>query len=1183
MKSITCLGAFFTAVIAGVNVALGAANASWTGSGSSSRWLDADNWSASDGATLPPSGNTDVYFNNVDNMVVLFDSATELNWKAQFHNGIETPIVFNASEPSYGLSLLHSSYGNFRVGNGSNNGYLKIASGIYSGAAAVYVADGASKGKLEVSGGVFEAKYNLCVGQGGSAEGELLVNGGTVSVTGGDLQVACNVNTTKGVVNVSSGRLIVANSFKHGAAKRDSLSEDVMADGTISGDAVVSVGNEFNIGHSEYNKANLTISGGTVSAKDLCLGRTSGAWGNLDLLGGSVTAKTLVAYATGTHGTMTIGTGAVLNTADDYFSIGSGNGSYGSVTNNGGTVVAKKLALADEGNKGLNARAEYVQKAGTTTIGSSGVRIGNNAGSVSNLRVEGGEMSVSGDLALSYGGSTTGIVEIVGGTLAVTGEATFGSNWDNGCGDLVVSGGTASFAKGINFKYSHAGDSGRIALKGGALEIPYVKVEATGGTYALALDGGTLRATSANPAFLPASTCFAASVTANGGTIDTAGNNVGVAAAISGSGTLTKAGSGVLTFADLSNFAGKMRIVGGSVVVPDGYTYPGGLVIGNGGMALYPASATGTIEVEEGGKLVLDMTDKGNGTYQLPSNVTLPTGANPADYYIINTGRTTTETFNGDGTVTIANAEGDVDTVWTGLGANNAWTNSLNWSRGVPTQFGTAVFLADAEVTGSAQQTGASTWTAGTDKLGTLRLADGITLKLCSPDTYRVSPLLAPTNIVGQATIILYCSGLTVQSDYPLTVPATVQIVTWTQNWNNHTKKFSYLKGVSGTQLTVDGTVTSPFGGVHSPDTLDTYEFQNPFKAEHAVFNSNIVIESVTVIRDAHYDYCTRFENCTINGNISGSGSIAFYNGTTLNGDNSAFSGYAMVMATGEVGVGNANAGSANARWSIRGGFSFVKDAIAENSVFRLGSVTNFNKGESSDKGGLAFKMDATQPKLTVEIGALGEDMDLCAYTNQGVRVRSSEAFVIKKVGAGTFKTSIYGCRNWIVAEGTLAFAQVPVAEGVALNLDSNSQAVKYIDQITVCSNAVLKGVVTPEAVGYVGEVVYEPGALIGLDYTGGDFVAGVLDATVNTYTVNGAVLSMSDEVLSALAACQPGASFTLLAANDAIQTGSYVQEIVVSRDSHNRPKLVWRSRGSGKSLAMHMKDIAAGFAIILR
>lgn len=69
-------------------------------------------------------------------------------------------------------------------------------------------------------------------------------------------------------------------------------------------------------------------------------------------------------------------------------------------------------------------------------------------------------------------------------------------------------------------------------------------------------------------------------------------------------------------------------------------------------------AAAQNVTVEEGGAIVIDATDKASGgTVTLPKNVTLPEGADASDYFVIKTGAATTETFNGDGTVTVAVAE----------------------------------------------------------------------------------------------------------------------------------------------------------------------------------------------------------------------------------------------------------------------------------------------------------------------------------------------------------------------------------------------------------------------------------------------------------------------------------------------------------------------------------------------
>ncbi len=118
----------------------------------------------------------------------------------------------------------------------------------------------------------------------------------------------------------------------------------------------------------------------------------------------------------------------------------------------------------------------------------------------------------------------------------------------------------------------------------------------------------------------------------------------------------------------------------------------------------YHAAAQNVI-VEEDGAILVDATDKASGgTVTLPTNVTLPQGADASDYFVIKTGAATTETFNGDGTVTIAAVAGVASTTWACVGSGD-WATAGNWTHGVPSGDVAANFKSDASATLAAAAT----------------------------------------------------------------------------------------------------------------------------------------------------------------------------------------------------------------------------------------------------------------------------------------------------------------------------------------------------------------------------------------------------------------------------------------------------------------------------------------------
>ena len=193
---------------------------------------------------------------------------------------------------------------------------------------------------------------------------------------------------------------------------------------------------------------------------------------------------------------------------------------------------------------------------------------------------------VSGNLTHASGNAFARRLTLVGGlnvtggtldvfdTMAVNGTATVGG------------GGTVTAGRVL---LGSTGETGSLALNaGGTLQT--ATVASAGGTGSLVLDGGTIRLLGVPNIAVPMT------VATGGGTLNTNGYSGTIAGAISGNGTLTKAGAGTLTLGgDNSAFGGGMNVTGGALTLAHlnaGGT--GAVTLGNGTQLSLNISGTAT-------------------------------------------------------------------------------------------------------------------------------------------------------------------------------------------------------------------------------------------------------------------------------------------------------------------------------------------------------------------------------------------------------------------------------------------------------------------------------------------------------------------------------------------------------------------------------------------------------------
>ena len=216
------------------------------------------------------------------------------------------------------------------------------------------------------------------------------------------------------------------------------------------------------------------------------------------------------------------------------------------------------------------ANTSFIHERGTMTI-SSTVDLGKvDTASHTYFEVAGGTVTHNGYIHMGANSPAT---------MTVKTGAKYEAPTDNGYGIIVagqshgtlnVQGGEVYLLGPINMCYYGAkGPAGTVNVTDGGLvtcERIVLNGKSNGGSAAVTLDGGTLRANKDNTAFIPNKNNLTVTAGANGGTIDTNGKDITIAKTISGTGGLTFKGGGKARFTAAPSYTGKTAVEIGTTV-----------------------------------------------------------------------------------------------------------------------------------------------------------------------------------------------------------------------------------------------------------------------------------------------------------------------------------------------------------------------------------------------------------------------------------------------------------------------------------------------------------------------------------------------------------------------------------------------------------------------------------------
>ncbi len=604
-------------------------NLSWSGASGSLWDLAAANWN---NLTLGGSTPYQQYTNGavITGDAVTFDdtlsdySATNITVAGMF-----SPVTFTANNSA-------ESY-NF-AGTGGITGSTSL---VKSNTASITLLTSNS-----FTGGVYIYGGSVTV----TNDNALGASGVGISLNGGTLGFAGNTTSTRPITTTAASSIDVASN----------LTVQLAAPLTGAGAFTKTDGGTLVLSADNSLSSAFVVNGGNVNVTG----------GNLAFAGTSYVGYLNNSGALAVSGGSRLSSSGELRVGGSDTS-GAAYGAYGTVNMTGGTANLSALTIA-RGNNYQN-----------TVSGE--------------VNLSGGTMTSTNDVLIGFAGAGKGILRISGsGTLNVGATATkwlrFGQ-WDSTSGEIDISGGNLNLNQGTSIKFNQNNSSGpktfnqtggnvtfysdfattvggggnldlmltgtalatnTYNLDGGMLTVPQITSSGSTGARIFNFNGGTLKATAKNTAFMNLGGGSAVANVRNGGAIiDDGGFAITIAqalvhSAIAGDnatdGGLTKNGSGTLTLSAANTYNGKTTVNAGVLVTTTASGLAGGATIGD----------NATLSIAQAGSATISMADLTlNGGASTPG-ATLGLGITAANNAAVPLVTCSRLTLNGNNTISLA-------------------------------------------------------------------------------------------------------------------------------------------------------------------------------------------------------------------------------------------------------------------------------------------------------------------------------------------------------------------------------------------------------------------------------------------------------------------------------------------------------------------------------------------------
>lgn len=461
----------------------------------------------------------------------------------------------------------------------------------------------------------------------GTVGNGVLVHAGTLTLGG----------AVPGQTNVVSGEMWVAD-------LPDSPASLILNNTTLTIGSWLAIGR----GNGNDGVVNLTATNSTINTVNYSTGFNNGLANNASEAFVTLTdtvwnnnGLTYLAESTGSAATMTLngnsqynitsnflvarfGTATATFTLSDTSSVNK-TGGYVAIGNEGVGIMNVGDSASFNANNGDFNIGDVGSSNGTLNLSGLGsvnvfnVYIGKNITTTGTLNQTGGTFQSGNFISIGAFNGGTGTVNISAGSLIA---GTVLNVAQSGNGTLNVSGTAAVTANGDGvFVGSAAGGNGTLNLDGGTVTTKRV-AENTGGFSTVNFNGGLLKAgAGANASFV--GPIDFANILSGGAFIDTSGQSLSVTAGLSGSGGLTKQGTGTLTLSGVNSYAGNTTVSAGTLSVTSAFFANGSIVsVAPGAILNLPHGATDVV-----GGLTIGGTPLATGTYDSATHPGIITGS----------------------------------------------------------------------------------------------------------------------------------------------------------------------------------------------------------------------------------------------------------------------------------------------------------------------------------------------------------------------------------------------------------------------------------------------------------------------------------------------------------------------------------------------------------------------------
>ena len=630
----------------------------WDSGNSSSRWDRATNWA---GDVVPASANTT---------------------KVAFGTGSQTVVDVKASRTINAMRFDAGS-ASFDIGNSASS-YTLTLDGPSAGSIAFIQQNSANAQSLTV--GTVNLAKNTVVDLAGS--GNLTISSaltGSANLikenTGGTLILTANSSAYTGKIFINAGTLQIQHSGALGSSAAGTTT--ILDGGTLQLSGAISSAENVTVTGAGVDGAGAikavsgtsALTGTTTLSGDTAIGATAGnTLGIAAITGSTQNLATTGAGNINFTGAIASGTGEVtINSTGTTTMTGAANTYTGLTTVNAGTLVLYKAAGTDSIGSGnlvigdgsgtdtvrLGA-SNQIDDSSKVTLNSSGV-FNLNGQTESIAALEGsvgaavtlgaGTLNLPGSAQTAYDGSFSGsgtINKSGTGKLSLTANSAGFSGPVNLSGGIInVSGGAARLLGTGAVSVSGAGN---LEIQGGATLTNAISLNSNG----TGANDGALQNIAGNNAFTGAVTLVGSSrVQSDAGTLTLAGTvglgantlnvggagNTAVSGVISGTGGLTKDGSGTLTLAGANTFSGSIAVnsgvlqLGANNVIPNSTSLSlaaGATLDLNGKTDIFTGlSGSGTLLMNGGNLTLLGANTfagsiSGSGSLSITNSLSLP-------------------------------------------------------------------------------------------------------------------------------------------------------------------------------------------------------------------------------------------------------------------------------------------------------------------------------------------------------------------------------------------------------------------------------------------------------------------------------------------------------------------------------------------------------------------------------